>query len=295
MYKFLILLASLGSLAMAEPIQHFDCGTTQGHAKADLMEAIKSLHANSNHNNTGGSAAARAGLVARQNSPIVIDAYFHVVATTAKAGQYTDYKAMGEKQAAVLNKAYNPQGISFTLKETTLTTNDAWAVGEGGDMDAMKAALRKGDYSTLNIYFQSDLAGNILGVCTMPSTVAPGVQPAQYSSDGCSVQAGTMPGGVTAGYNQGMTAVHETGHWLGLFHTFEGKSCSGDGDLIADTRVEASSTNGCPVGKNSCPDVAGVDPIHNYMDYSIDECYEAFTPGQQVRMHELWAQFRAGK
>jgi len=45
----------------------------------------------------------------------------------------------------------------------------------------------------------------------------------------------------------------------------------------------------------SCPDRPGVDPIHNFMDYSFDSCYTEFTPGQAVRMKSSWQRYRAGK
>jgi hypothetical protein len=57
---------------------------------------------------------------------------------------------------------------------------------------------------------------------------------------------------------------------FGLLHTFQGNSCSGSGDSIADTPQQISATSGCPIGRDSCPSVAGLDPIHNYMDYSYE-------------------------
>lgn len=73
-------------------------------------------------------------------------------------------------------------------------------------------------------------------------------------------------------YDQGKTAVHEVGHWFGLLHTFQDTTCasSDGGDYIDDTPQEATSTSGCPVGKDSCPASPGVDPVNNYMDYSSD-------------------------
>jgi hypothetical protein len=88
--------------------------------------------------------------------------------------------------------------------------------------------------------------------------------------DGCNVHAGSMPGGNVRGNNLGKTAVHEVGHWFGLLHTFAGYSCTGDGDFISDTPQASTSTSGCPVGKDSCPKVPGLDPVTNYMDYSTD-------------------------
>ncbi|KAK8200027.1 hypothetical protein HDK77DRAFT_426290 [Phyllosticta capitalensis] len=303
MHKFILLLASLGGLALAgnstaqhAQLSHFDCGSQQGHAKEDLMKAIKEHHgAQTAKGGSAAARAARAALLARDGN-IAIDTYLHVVTTNANAGQYSNWQKMTTDQIATMNKAYNPHGISFNLKGSELTKNDAWASAksDSSDIKAMKKALRKGSYAALNIYFHSDLGGGILGTCTMPSGIG-GTN--DYSTDGCSVNAGTMPGGSQLGFNQGMTAVHETGHWMGLLHTFEGNSCSGDGDLIDDTRAEAESTSGCPTSpaKNSCPGLSGTDPIHNYMDYSIDSCYEDFTPMQQQRMHNLWGQFRQGK
>ena len=73
---------------------------------------------------------------------------------------------------------------------------------------------------------------------------------------------------------KGLTAVHEFGHWFGLIHTFQGASCTGPGDLIADTRQQSSPTRNCPSSRISCPNLPypqpPEDPIHNFMDYSGD-------------------------
>lgn len=200
-------------------------------------------------------------------------------------------------QLSVLNKAYSPAKISFRLLALTFTINDSWAIDP--ESQAMKSALRRGSYSALNLYFQTNLTSPsapgkpphiLLGSCTLPTTVTyvPGLCPSPpcvpisfpasvYTFDGCSIRASTLPGGSFRGYNKGGTAVHEIGHWFGLLHTFQGENCSfgNRGDYIDDTPLEAVSTSGCPVGKDSCPLEPGLDPINNYMDYSSDAWWDS--------------------
>lgn len=127
----------------------------------------------------------------------------------------------------------------------------------------MKKALRKGNYGDLNIYFIGT-HGGAGGYCYLPTDAPQGSE--SFILDGCSIAASRVAGGSSPYFRLGKTAVHEVGHWFGLLHTFEG-GCIGEGDYVDDTPAQASSSFGCPIGRDSCPD-PGVDPIHNYMDYS---------------------------
>ncbi|KAF3026631.1 hypothetical protein E8E14_014465 [Neopestalotiopsis sp. 37M] len=215
---------------------------------------------------------------------IETNVYFHVVAsgTTEAAGYLSN--ATLDDQLDVMNTAYAPHGISFVDAGRDWTVNSVWA--RDGAETAMKTALRKGTYADVNIYFVSDL--DAFGYCYLPQTVSSN---AILVQDGCTILASTVPGGAETDYNYGYTVVHEVGHWFGLYHTFQG-GCGTVGDSVADTPPERTAASGCPATRDTCTG-GGVDPIHNYMDYSDDTCYEEFTAGQQTRMYNQWNAYRA--
>ncbi|KAI1342609.1 Metalloprotease [Xylariaceae sp. FL0016] len=232
------------------------------------------------------AANEKAGNLTIQAIPTV-DVYFHVVAAGSTEAKGYIPEAKMNAQFEYLEEAYAPYGITFNLVDIDYTINTDWA-SDGAEIE-MKQALRQGDYSTLNFYFVNDL-GNLLGYCYFPDDVTEGTR--AFYKDGCTILSSSVPGGATANYNLGGTAVHESGHWFGLYHTFQG-GCTGDGDEIDDTPAQASSTSGCPSSRDSCPNQAGDDPIHNYMDYSYDECYEEYTDDQVTRMNSMWSQYRS--
>ncbi|EKD13624.1 uncharacterized protein L3040_005112 [Drepanopeziza brunnea f. sp. 'multigermtubi'] len=259
----------------------FGCGvepTAQFLAQAQVIAAEEAA-------NSTRAAQQRSTNVA---ATVTIQTYFHVVARSSAASEgYIPVEQLTQ-QLAVMNADYASSGFQFALAGTDYTINKSWA-SDGAEL-TMKRALRKGDYKALNIYFQYEIGGNF-GYCYFPNRVSRGSSNFYY--DGCTVLYSTVPGGSATDYNLGKTVTHEVGHWFGLFHTFQGNSCSGSGDSIADTPQQLSSTTGCPVGRDSCPNAAGVDPIHNYMDYSSDSCYESFTANQITRMSTYYNMYRA--
>ncbi|KAL7938379.1 hypothetical protein V8C35DRAFT_276748 [Trichoderma chlorosporum] len=223
----------------------------------------------------------------RSATEINVSVYVHVVASSQNAtdGYLSDDAVQNQLQ--VLNSDYEQAGITFNLKAIDKTINATWA--NGVDLDYMWYTLHNGSYGDLNIWFIPVFA-KYYGLCTLPA-LAEDLGLAQYQ-DGCTIRSDTAPGGSLTNYNLGKTLTHEVGHWFGLLHTFEG-GCEDPGDYVDDTPAQASATIGCPVERDSCPDKPGLDPIHNFMDYSYDTCLKEFTPGQIVRMQKVWAAYRA--
>ena len=238
-------------------------------------------------------AADPSAALERSAGSVTVNVYFHVITNKKNAGNISD--AAIQNQIAVLNSAFSGAtgGVNtpfrFNLVSIDRTKNDRWftaVIGSRTERE-MKNALHKGDASDLNFY-TNGMGQSLLGWATFPWDYA-----GNPTMDGVVCHYATLPGGSYAPYNLGDTATHEVGHWLGLYHTFQG-GCTATNDEVSDTNAQASATSGCPVGRDSCQ-IDGAnrpDPIENFMDYSTDSCMFLFTTGQSTRMDDKHAVYR---
>lgn len=224
--------------------------------------------------NSGPSQRAGTALVAK-----TVPVYVHVMRDAAGAGDVTNVQIT--RQIAVLNSDFAEAGVSFNLIDTRRYNNDLWH--KDWQSARYRSLTRLGGARALNIWL---VDSRWFGIATFPWDYL-----AEGDIDGIRVDFESLPGGSIIHYNEGKTATHETGHWLGLFHTFQG-GCTRLNDQVDDTPAQATPTSGCPEGRDSCT-LPGADPVHNYMDYSWDSCYTEFTQGQAQRMNRMWAAYRA--
>ena len=232
------------------------------------------------------------------NGTVTVPTVFHVVSDhTLTTPQRTRMETMIAAQMTVLNDSFSgktaPDAANtpfrFSLTKTTWTVNAEWYhVTPGGKTERpMKAALYEGDSRTLNVYV-ADIGGGLLGWAYFPK----GYNHGRDYIDGVVMLDESMPGGTAGKYSLGDTLTHEVGHWLMLEHTFHA-GCSASNDWVTDTPKEAHPQFDCPIGADTCT-APGVDPIHNFMDYTQDSCMNMFTRGQAQRMSDAWIAFRAG-
>jgi hypothetical protein len=282
-----------------------DAGRKCNTRHADDIEIEKinrKLAANraANGGGPGGGGTSDDGSRIYASGSITIPVYFHVVSKADGTGNIPDSRL--DAQLAAMNEHYAGQdtpvyrgaaanmSFRFARAGVTRTVNDAWyAAGPGSTAESqMKNALRQGSADDLNFYTNS--GGGYLGWATFPSDYA-----ARPKMDGVVCYWASLPGSNYAPYNEGDTGTHEAGHWLGLYHTFQG-GCQGSGDGVSDTPAERTSIFGCPTANtDTCKSNAGLDPYENFMDYTDDPCMYKFSAGQVDRSDSMWSTYRAGK
>ncbi len=210
---------------------------------------------------------------------------WHVIHSSAGSGNLSNDVIVD--QIDVLNDAYAPYDIFFTLVSVDYTMNDNWYNDMNQYESVYKQQLNIDPIHHLNIY-----SGNMPGL--LGWSYLPYQWPEGSYMHGVCILYSSLPGGTSYPYNAGDTATHEVGHYLGLLHTFQ-NGCSANNDNVSDTPQEDDGNNiyNCN-NTDTCPNDPGSDPIHNFMTYTDDACLNQFTVGQGDRMEDMVSTYRPG-
>lgn len=179
----------------------------------------------------------------------------------------------------------------------------------GADELILKASSKWPNDSYYNIWIVSEIEGNEGGFGTQGFAYFPGTSESVDGTVILNTAWGSM-GTVNSWNDQGKTGIHELGHGLNLHHTFKVQSdsdttsngcpintdCSTQGDLCCDTdphKVSISFT--CTDSEtNECTGNPFGDVVHNYMDYSDQDCQYMFSQDQIDRMRATLEGPRSG-
>ena len=222
-----------------------------------------------------------------RNEPVHVRVIFHIIQASDGEGDVSDSQI--ESQMDYLSEYYADHHISFSLDSINRVINDDWFVGwstQNQDVQGMQQ-ISYDPFHFLNIYTArlNEPGSNYIvgGYTYFPTQMAEGSYQQGFTLDYRS-----LPGGA---YNWGKAAVHEAGHYFGLYHTFQ-TDCNAPDDAVEDTpRNHSDNLYSCNPNLDSCPDDPGNDPVYNHMSYSGDTCPYEFTIGQEDRMHAIIAQY----
>jgi len=283
----LITLATLAA-CLVSSTSAFTCGSNPGsreqvaHQEQEF-HALLSKQADSNDANGNSTLTKRA---------VVVGVFWNIIydGNTGEAG-YPD--SVITQTINIANNYFSQIGLSFQIRGVRRIPqpyNVVHGVAIGNNVDrGIKNQYRQGGVESLNIYTYA----------TNPNFPYAGYSsfPKDYNSDpkldGIIYDYNYLPipGRQFNGANSGSIMTHEIGHWVGLYHTFQ-DGCTSPNDYVDDTPAEGSAASGCPTGRDTCTQFAGVDPIHNMMDYTNDNCRTGFTGGQFTRLRQQMSIYR---
>lgn len=252
------------------------------------------------------------------NSDVEIPVVFHVIHTGNPVGNGDNISDLAISQSfANLNLAFEGTGISFCMAQRTPNNEETTGINridgtnysvfgtvfQGQDevagpyLTQIMSEESWGNHDYVNIWTINEiLVSNLPGLINAYSSFGGGFGFDLY--DGIVIKPEFLPTS---------TLSHELGHYLGLYHTFEGdcgtslcgcnpnqlqcpenNDCNIDGDRICDTAPHKRMCGVCDENQvNNCDSNNPIgNLIYNFMNYSDSACRDEFTFDQGERMND---------
>ncbi|KAJ0301429.1 hypothetical protein COL516b_007832 [Colletotrichum fioriniae] len=289
-------MASLFSVALAQASQRSSLDTTRD--PLNWCGQDEKVHALGREDGLAALEALSKRSFDTEQASIHIPVNVFLVGTEEQRNS-VKYKTEIRYIGTTLNEGYAKHGITFGPIETYEVANDTYAnmnymEHRHGKTREMQRALRIGGPETLNLYIVPKLDTGLLGYAAFPDLLTNpfsivGATGTWFDGDAVVIGHSALDGTLFA-----KAVIHETGHWLGLYHPFQGSCKVPNGDYIPDTPQSRHENYACKA-KDTCPDFPGEDLVWNYMAYSACDKNLSFTPGQALFMRQSWYSFRDPK
>ena len=301
--------------------------------QALAVSQYRATHTGRNHIYTAPTSSTSNALVADNSCgtakyilPVVVHIIHSATDTTVGTGGNISYAQIID-QLEQLNNAYTnaypanssdtvntgirfclaqkrPDGTAFNGINRVQSTH---SIHQRNQEDSLRALIHYPTDRYINIYVVTDIVSDtgsngVVGYASYPYWGSRASDQIVIRHDYFGKYNGTLFPALQSA-SEGKVLAHEMGHYLGLFHPFEGgcigldsTDCATKGDMCCDVPAVVSDIEGGCNGNNTCFESYNNNPRdqkENYMDYSSPSCKHKFTADQAEVMYTALEGVRA--